>query len=495
MKKSFAKLLFDNSYVKLPNSFYEKIHPTPVKNPDLIQLNETLVAEFGLDIKELKSKKGVDFFSGNYIPETSEPIASVYAGHQFGHFVPQLGDGRAILLGEIINKNGQRFDIQLKGSGKTSFSRKGDGRSALGPVIREYIMSEAMYALGIKTTRALAAVTTGENVYRENILPGGIFTRIASSHIRVGTFQYFAAINDLKSVKKLANYTINRHYKKCEKATNPYLDLLKSVIDAQAQLISSWMMKGFIHGVMNTDNTSICGETIDYGPCAFMDNYDANKTFSSIDLYQRYSFKNQANIAKWNLTCFAQSIISLIDSDMNKAIDIAQNELDNFSKIFNKYWLDGMKKKFGLFKNDQNDLILIQDFLSLMQKYQADYTLSFQYLSFIDNDNCDNKNMKELFSNSTDYKNWELRFKERLKSESKSQKIRLQTMQFANPIFIPRNHLMEEAIKEGVEDNRFTKMSKLLKILKDPYKPRNNDNYYKLPPKIIDHNYKTFCGT
>tara|TARA_B110000259_G_scaffold146134_1_gene164701 strand:- start:12489 stop:13982 length:1494 start_codon:yes stop_codon:yes gene_type:complete len=495
LKKSFAGLSFNNSYNKLPGHFYKRLNPLPVKKPALIQLNKVLAIEFGLNIEKLQSKEGVDFFSGNCVVGGSDPIAAVYAGHQFGYFTHQLGDGRAILLGEIINKKGQRFDIQLKGSGRTPFSRNGDGRSALGPVIREYIVSEAMNALGIKTTRALAAVTTGETVLRENIVPGGIFTRIASSHIRVGTFQYFAASGDQGAVKNLADYTINRHYSKCSQAVNPYHALLQSVIESQAKLISSWMMNGFVHGVMNTDNMSICGETIDYGPCAFIDIYDPNTVFSSIDQNRRYTFGNQSHVAKWNLTCFAQSILPLISPNIDKAINIAEEELEAFHKIFDQYWLEGMRRKFGLLNAQENDLKLIQNFLELMEKYQVDYTLAFRYLGFVSDRNTDNKDIKNLFSNSLDYDIWESIFKERLKFESRSVKERSRAMSLVNPLFIPRNHLVEEAIKRGVEDNDFSKMNQLIKILATPFDEKDSDHYYKFPPKVVNQNYQTFCGT
>ena len=494
-KKSFAGLSFDNSYIKLPSNFYSRLNPIPVAQPSLIELNKKLATEFDLDIEKLQSKEGIDFFAGNYIADGSEPIASIYAGHQFGYFNPQLGDGRAVLLGEVYNKDKKRFDIQLKGSGKTPFSRNGDGRSALGPVLREYIMSEAMHALGIKTTRALAAISTGEFVYREGSVPSAILTRIASSHIRVGTFQYFAAIRAQESVQQLADYTIKRHYPKCLESKNPYLALLKSVLKAQAKLIASWMSVGFVHGVMNTDNMSICGETIDYGPCAFIDNYDPNAVFSYIDQQARYAFGNQPDIAKWNLTCFAQAILPLIDSDIDKAIEIAEIELEKFSSEFDQYWLAMMRKKFGLLNEQEGDLELIQEFLKLMEKQEIDYTLAFRYLCSACTKNSKHNKINNLFSNSTEYNAWELRFKERIKLESNSAIERLDSMHLANPAFIPRNHLVEESITDALEKNDFTKMKKLIKILDTPYKETESDDKYKFPPKIIDRNYRTFCGT
>ena len=341
MKKNIFN--FSNTYSKLPKNFYEKIKPNPVKNPQLIEFNNKLSKFLNIDPNMINDKNGSLYFSGNLLPRGSNPIAMAYAGHQFGNYVPQLGDGRAILIGELIASNGKRFDIQLKGSGRTSFSRQGDGRSPLGPVIREYILSESLHHLCLKSTRSLAIVGTGEEVLRERLMPGGILTRIASSHIRIGTFEFFFYKNDFHSLKKLADYTINRHLKK--KSKNPYKLLLRTVIKLQAELISKWMSIGFIHGVMNTDNTSICGETIDYGPCAFMDNYIPNKVFSSIDYGGRYSYVNQGKIMLWNLSKFAESLIPLLNEKFEKSKIIALDCLKLFPNFFEENWLDVMRKK------------------------------------------------------------------------------------------------------------------------------------------------------
>ena len=373
---------FDNSYSRLPENFYERIDPIAVKNPKLIRFNKLLAEEIGLDpIKDNNHLETI--FSGNVLPKDSDPIALAYAGHQFGHFVPQLGDGRAVLLGEVSNHDGFRFDIQLKGSGPTSFSRGGDGRAPLGPVIREYIMSEAMHFLNIPTTRSLAMVATDELVSRETLLPGGVLTRIASSHIRVGTFEYFAAQGDQKNLKLLADYAINRHYSNIDESNNRYQIFLESVCDKQASLIAKWMEVGFIHGVMNTDNTSISGETIDYGPCAFMDSYHPETVFSSIDHHGRYAYGNQPNIAQWNLARLSECLLPLIDNDSNKAITIAEEILDSFGRKFEDYWFSGMCEKIGLPGSKKNNRALLQDLLKLMQKNQSDFTLTFWYLSAV----------------------------------------------------------------------------------------------------------------
>lgn len=493
--KSFAGLTFDNSYSKLPRYFFSLINPSPVKKPKLIKLNESLASEFGLDIKKLKSKQGVEFFAGNYIPNQAEPIANVYAGHQFGHFVPQLGDGRAVLIGEIINANGKRYDIQLKGSGQTPYSRRGDGRSALGPVIREYIMSEAMHALGIKTTRALAMVSSGEPVFRQEILPGGVFTRIASSHIRVGTFQYFAATGNVKAIKELADYAIKRHYLACSKQDNPYQGFLAAVIKAQAELITSWMMKGFIHGVMNTDNMSICGETIDYGPCAFMDIYNPNTKFSSIDERGRYAFGNQASIASWNLARLADCLITILAKDKNQAIQIATAELKKFPELFNKLWLKEMRKKFGLDHEQPEDLDLILDFLKLLEQDNGDYNLSFRYLCYLKTRGAKTRDLSKLFKNKIEYQKWQERYLKRIAMEPISQKERFEKMLKVNPAYIPRNHLVEEAIHTAIYQNDFSKMHKLIRVMRNPYQEKSYNSSYMLPPKEVDGLYRTFCGT
>jgi uncharacterized protein YdiU (UPF0061 family) len=487
MNKIFAGLNFDNSYARLPNNFYEEIAPTPVTHPTLIQLNESLAKELGLNIKQLRSQKGTKFLSGNFIAPKSNPIALAYAGHQFGHFVPQLGDGRAVLLGEIIDKQGRRFDVQLKGSGKTSFSRRGDGRAALGPVIREYIVSEAMYALGIRTTRSLAFVTTGEPVFRDTALPGAIITRIASSHIRVGTFEYFAAKGDLQAVKTLSNYTIERHYRQCLDTENPYIAFLKEAIEAQAKLIAQWMNVGFIHGVMNTDNTSIAGETIDYGPCAFMDEYNPAQVFSSIDNHGRYAYINQPYIAQWNLARFAQTILPLLDKNIENAIEIAEGLIADFYSQYESYWLDGMRKKIGLFTISTNDGDLVTELLNIMHETKADFTKSFRKLS---NPQKCNKALE-----SSDFEEWLKKWTARIRSENKNLEDHSALMKSVNPAFIPRNHRLEQAIKSAVEKNDYSIMEELIAVLSKPYEDQAKFSHYATPPKPDERVKETFCGT
>lgn len=375
-----APFPFDNSYARLPANFYARVEPTPVAEPWLIKLNRPLAEELRLDIAALE-RDGAAIFSGNTVPAGAEPLAMAYAGHQFGTFVPQLGDGRAILLGEVIGRDGKRRDIQLKGSGQTPYSRRGDGRAALGPVLREYIVSEAMHALGVPTTRALAVTVTGQPVYREQILPGAVFTRVAASHIRVGTFQFFAARGDMDSVKALADHVIDRHYPELKAADeNPYLGLLKAVSARQAALIARWLHIGFIHGVMNTDNMTISGETIDFGPCAFMDAYDPKKVFSSIDQFGRYAYANQPAIGQWNLARLAETLVTLFDPTADVAVNLANDVLGEYGTIFQNHWLDGMRRKIGLSTAEDGDLELVQALLALMHKGGADFTLTFRSL-------------------------------------------------------------------------------------------------------------------
>src|SRR5580692_9850287 len=372
-----VRLGFDNTYARLPERFYARVSPTPVATPRLVKLNLELARSLGLDPHALASEQGVQILAGNRVAEGSEPLALAYAGHQFGHFVPQLGDGRAILLGEVIDADGVRRDIQLKGSGPTPFSRRGDGRAALGPVLREYIVSEAMAALGIPTTRSLAAVITGESVVRERLLPGAVLTRVAASHIRVGTFQYFAARGDTEGVRRLADHVIGRHYPQLADVDRPYHALLEAVIGRQAELVARWLLVGFIHGVMNTDNTSISGETIDYGPCAFMDAYDPATVFSSIDEMGRYAYGNQPRIALWNLTRFAECLLPLFSDDQEKAIAEAQEALGNFAEKFDGAYQAGLREKLGLFTAREDDPELANDLLKVIAENAADFTLTF----------------------------------------------------------------------------------------------------------------------
>lgn len=485
---------FDNSYARLPKSFFECIKPTPVKEPKLVRFNKPLANEIGLNVIEDNDILS-DIFSGNIVPEGSEPIALVYAGHQFGYFVPQLGDGRAILLGEIVNNGGCRFDIQLKGSGQTSYSRSGDGRAPLGAVIREYIISEAMHSLNIPTTRSLAIIITGELVSRETPLPGGILTRIASSHLRVGTFEYFAASDNQENLQLLADYSINRHFPNIKKSNLRYQTFLESVCDRQAALIAKWMHVGFVHGVMNSDNTSISGETIDYGPCAFMDSYDPATVFSSIDHHGRYAYGNQPNIAQWNIACLGECLLPLIHPDRNKAIGIAEEILDSFQDKFRKYWLSGMYKKIGLTQNEPEDINLLEQLLELMKENKTDYTLTFRYLSDAIENDTGNSNFEKQFLSQNKISEWLVSWRKRLKIQSASFKKIKMSMQKENPAFIPRNHRIEKAIYEAVDNNDYSYMDHLILLLNKPYQDQPNNSEYMHPPEKPDHNYQTFCGT
>jgi len=477
-----------NSYIGLPEDFYQVINPVPVKSPRLIAFNEELAQHLGL---EMNPKEALKYFSGNSIPKNTTPIALNYAGHQFGNFVHELGDGRATLLGEIeVNK--ERFDIQLKGSGPTKFSRQGDGRSALGPVIREYIISEAMYHLDIPTTRALAAVLTGEHVFRDEIEPGGILTRIAKSHIRVGTFEYFASRQQWENVKLLADYTIQRHFPEIRELDNHYLELLKAVSDRQSKLIAKWMSIGFIHGVMNTDNFTISGETIDYGPCAFMDEYDPATVYSSIDHGGRYAFGNQPSIASWNLASLAGCLISFIDKDSKKANELATKVLDDFSINTNQEILDVMCRKIGLEGDSDKHQSILKDLLKIMIPNQADYTLSFRFLSqtLLGKDSLFLNQFKEEEKIKEWLSNWKVTVKElNLDSEEMVKK-----MDSINPIYIPRNHNVDKAIKAAYEEN-LDPMNELLEVLKNPFKENKKYSHLAIPPKEEEKILQTFCGT
>ena len=475
---------FDNSYSKLSKTFKEDIKPTPVHEPELVILNEELAKNLNLNFSGIDKKKLAEIFSGNSLPDGTNSIAQAYAGHQFGHFT-MLGDGRAVLLGEhLVNKN-QRFDIQFKGSGRTSFSRGGDGRAALGPMLREYIISEAINALNIPTTRSLAVVKTGEKVVRENLLNGAILTRVASSHIRVGTFQYIAATQNQEDLNTLVDYTINRHYPEIKSSKNKALDLLGLVMERQCQLVINWMRVGFIHGVMNTDNMAISGETIDYGPCAFMDQYDPKTVFSSIDKFGRYAFSNQPPITKWNLARFAECLIPLIDKDEDTAIKIATELIDNFQIIYEQKWLNMMRDKLGLFGEDKNDLTLINKLLDWMKNNNADYTNTFCHLMGVKIDD-------EVYIND-DFKSWTNEWEKRLKLNNSSDK-HLELMKKTNPVVIPRNQKVEEALADADKGNLET-MNKLLKVLSNPYSDQENINEFQKPATIGNEKYQTFCGT
>ena len=475
---------FDNTYSKLSNTFKEDINPTPVHDPELVILNEKLAKDLNLDFSKIEKINLSQLFSGNTLPKGSSTIAQAYAGHQFGHFT-MLGDGRAVLLGEHLSSKNNRFDIQFKGSGRTSFSRGGDGRAALGPMLREYIISEAIHALNIPTTRSLAVVKTGEKVVRENLLQGAILTRVASSHLRVGTFQYIATTQNIENLNILIDYTIERHYPEIKTSKTKALDLLNLVMTKQCELVVEWMRVGFIHGVMNTDNMTISGETIDYGPCAFMDQYDPKTVFSSIDRFGRYAYSNQPPITKWNLARFAECLIPLIDKNEEIAIKIATKLIDNFQNIYENKWLNMMRDKLGLFGNDKNDKKLIDDLLDWMKKNKVDYTNTFCHLMGVEVNN-------EIYKNK-DFIIWFKEWKKRSQLNNNCKEKQINLMKKNNPIIIPRNHKVEEALS-AAEKGDFKIMNKLLSILKYPYKIQDNISDFQTPTQF-NNKYKTFCGT
>src|SRR3954462_12079134 len=485
---------FESTYACLPDRFFARLAPTPVTAPKLIRLNRELADHLGLNPDRLASSEGVEVLAGRRVPDGAEPIAMAYAGHQFGSFVPQLGDGRAVLLGEVIDKDGIRRDIQLKGSGPTPFSRRGDGRAALGPVLREYIVSEAMFALGIPTTRSLAAVVTGEHVIRETALPGAVLTRVASSHIRVGTFQFFAVRHDTDAVRRLADHVIARHYPELLHAERPYHALLAGVVARQADLVARWLLVGFIHGVMNTDNSSISGETIDYGPCAFMDSYNPAQVFSSIDEMGRYAYANQPRIALWNLTRLAECLLPLFSEDQEKAIEQAQMILGEFAEKFTAAYQSGLRKKIGLFTARDGDEALAQDLLDAMAKNQADFTLTFRRLSDAAAD-ADNDSVRAQFTDPTAFDEWAIRWRQRLADEPQSATERQAAMRAVNPAFIPRNHRVEAVIAAAVNNDDYALFEELLTVLSKPYEDQPTFASYAEPPLPEQRVLQTFCGT
>lgn len=484
---------FDNSYARLPARFYARLDPVPVAEPGLVRVNRRVAELLGLDAEALASPQGVAILAGNRVPEGAEPLAQAYAGHQFGHFVPQLGDGRAILLGEVVGRDGVRRDIQLKGSGPTPFSRHADGRAALGPVLREYIVSEAMAALGIPTTLSLAAVTTGETVRRETALPGAVLTRVAASHLRVGTFQYFAARSDVEAVKILADYAIARHYPEVAQAPNPYAAFLGAVMERQAKLVAQWMLVGFIHGVMNTDNCSIAGETIDYGPCAFMDTYHPRTVFSSIDQLGRYAYGNQPRIVQWNLARLAECLLPLLTEDPDKAVEAAQEVLSGFGPQFEAAWTAGLRAKLGLMTAREGDASLAQELLRAMMENEADYTLTFRRLS--EAEAGDDEALRLLFKDSAALDEWLPRWRARLAEEGVSPEARQAAMRAVNPAYIPRNHMVEQAIGAAVELRDLKPFEELLEVLERPFEEQPGRARYAAPPQPEERVLQTFCGT
>ena len=484
---------FDNTYANELEGFFVPWQAAQVARPTLVKFNRKLAEQLGLDVGALDSERGARIFAGNEIPEGAVPLAQAYAGHQFGGFVPQLGDGRALLLGEVVDRSGQRRDIQLKGSGRTPFSRAGDGRAALGPVLREYLIGEAMHALGIPTTRALAAVLTGEPVFRDTALPGAVLTRVAASHIRVGTFQFFAARGEEPKVKRLAEYVIERHYPELKDEANPYLGLLERVCDKQAVLVASWMHVGFIHGVMNTDNMAISGETIDYGPCAFMDRYDPATVFSSIDTYGRYAYANQPKIAQWNLARFAETLLSLLDTDSNRAVEQASEVVNHFPQLYERHWLKGMRAKLGLCTEEEADLNLATEFLAAMEDNKVDYTLAFRYLANAASG--DEEPLRALFGDPSAYDQWSRPWRARLAREATAPLERAQAMRTANPAFIPRNHRVEEALSAAVERDDYVPFDTLLNVLSRPFDDQPEFAVFAEPAPDGPGRYVTFCGT
>lgn len=476
---------FDNTYLNLPERFYAEVTPEKVSKPFLLAFNREFASEeLGLNLDTLSKRELADLFTGQVLPDSASSIALAYAGHQFGHFVPQLGDGRALLMGEIVTPKGRRYDIQLKGSGHTPFSRNGDGKSSLGPVIREYIVSEAMHFLGVPTTRALAAAATGDSIFRDQPLPGGIFTRVASSHIRIGTFEYFAARDDLAGLKLLVNYSIDRHYPEIKDQKNIYLSFLQKIAHTHASLVAHWMSFGFIHGVMNTDNMSISGETIDYGPCAFMDNFASNRVFSSIDRNGRYAYNNQIPIAKWNLYRLANCLIPFIHNDQKQAISIIEDSINSYSHIYEEKWMETMGKKLGLFSSEAEDQALINNWLQYLEDEDLDFTLSFRKLSESSN------GLKE----TSRFKDFSSKWHKRLENQPQDLRESRDLMNSVNPVFIPRNHQVERAIQSAFEGD-LSIFKDMNHLLKNPYVDQPKFEAYKVAPKPDERIEATFCGT
>ncbi len=477
----------ENGYAQLPQVFFSNCAPTPASKPKIVLLNEALAIDLGFEVEELRdSETGLQFLAGNKLPPNSMPIAQAYAGHQFGHFT-MLGDGRAVLLGEQIVRDTKRMDIQLKGAGKTPYSRRGDGRAALGPMLREYIISEAMYALGVPTTRSLAVVTTGEMVLREKEYPGAVLVRVADSHLRVGTFEYIASKESPEDLKTLADYAIRRHYSEIGDSVDRYKLFFEAVVKRQAILVAKWQLVGFVHGVMNTDNMSICGETIDYGPCAFMDKYDRKTVFSSIDHTGRYAYGNQPYMTAWNLSRFAGTLLPLLDEDKHKALKFAQEIMETFAGIYKQYWLSGMRTKLGIFDAEQDDETIIGKLLSIMEERGMDYTNTFCGLTV--------ENTSKLFEyGGSEFINWYAMWKNRIDSQGYSKDEVVELMRKSNPAIIPRNHRVEEALAAAVDMGDYSKVKRLNAALAEPYAYSPLQDEY-VEPASSGHPYRTFCGT
>ena len=485
---------FENTFARLPPSFYSKQKPHAVRSPVLIKFNDALASELGLDLSNLSDAAKASVFAGNIVPSSSDPLAMVYAGHQFGNLVPRLGDGRALLLGELVDRQGRRMDVQLKGSGPTPYARMGDGRSWLGPVLREYVVSEAMHALHIPTTRGLAAVETGESVHREGVLPGAIFTRVSSGHFRVGTFQYFSYRGDIPNLRLLARYVQRRLYPDTLKVSNPPLAFLKAVVKAQAQLVAKWLGVGFIHGVMNTDNMSVAGETIDYGPCAFMDGFDTNKVFSSIDQQGRYAYSRQPAIACWNLAMFGSTLLPLISTNQKSAMKLAKKAIESFEHEFSRAWDAVARAKLGFAKQREEDESLALDFLTILNEEQVDFTHAFRHLSNAGNQFRKNDSIRGLFKDKAGIDTWLAKWRERLKHEDVGEASRQIAMKEVNPSCIPRNHQIEKAINVAMTGD-YSAFNSLLEAVVAPFDERSPENQFFAAPKPEERVERTYCGT
>ncbi|MGH1346519.1 MAG: protein adenylyltransferase SelO [Nannocystales bacterium] len=485
-----APFAFDNTFAAQMDGFFLPAQAAPFPEPKLALLNESLAQSLGLDTQQLLDE-GAGIFSGQSLPEGATPLAQFYAGHQFGGFSPQLGDGRALLLGEFLDPAGQRYDLQLKGSGPTEFSRGGDGKASLGPMLREYVISEGMHALGIPTTRSLAVVSTGEPVYREEPLPGAVLARIAASHLRVGTFAFFASRQDIAATRKLTDYTIARHYPHLAKTPNPAVGLLNAVVDAQAELIAQWMMVGFIHGVMNTDNVSLCGETIDYGPCAFMDRYDPRTVYSSIDRQGRYAYGNQPGIGQWNLARFAETLLPLLDDDDDTAMNHATEALRAFGLRYDAAWTRGMRAKLGIVEAQDDDDVLAKDLLEILEAQKLDYTSTMRSLSSV----ARRESPHAGLAGADAFEGWSARWLARLEGEPGGRTAAAERMDAVNPVYIPRNHLVETALDAAVAGD-LGPVRDLLEAITHPFQARDGFGRYAEPaPETFDDGYKTFCGT
>ncbi len=491
---------FQNRFAQLPPQLFSEVQPTAVSRPQWIRFNEALATELGLDAVSLNTPAAAAIFAGNTLPDTAKPLAMTYAGHQFGHWVPQLGDGRAVLLGDLLDIHDQYREVQLKGAGITPYSRSGDGRAWVGPVLREYIVSEAMAALGVPTTRALAAVLTGDQVFREGAMPGAIITRVANSHVRVGTFQYFIARDDLPAIDALMQHMISTCYPEISDAANPASALFSAVISKQANLVAHWQSVGFIHGVMNTDNMAISGETIDYGPCAFLDEYDPKKVFSSIDQMGRYAFANQPAAAQWNLSNFGQALLPFIDNDKDAALAIAQSLLDEFPKRYQEAYNERMLAKIGISNQHGNDMELLTELLALMVESNADFTLTFTYLTNYQLTKLNPRITKPAIDISPYYQApsslqaWHEKWQRRLTQQSTNSEQQHTLMQQHNPVLIPRNHRIEACIQSAVE-NDFEPFNELVNAMQRPYSTDQQYSHLAEPPNEREVVKKTFCGT